>query len=425
MRILIIAPSFWPLESPRAHRWTAIAEHWASIGHEVQVVTLRQPNSPRFEAKNGVQIHSTGRDWAAFFRKKWQPHVSAPARTIGWQARLFGLLHRALWKNLAFPDDDCLAYFSLRQKVFQLLENQSFDALVSVSWPFTAHLVGLAAKRNFPEIIWLADSGDPFSGMPENRFRQFFWGKIARRLEQKVFETADAATVTTAATARFFEQKMGAAVAEKLVVVPPLLHPYLTQNQSVTTGLIRDSGEIRLGYFGALYPPVRTPDAFLGLLSRTFARRPELRGRLRAHFFGEIRAEFFGQMTAEPAVRLHGLRPRTEVFAAMRQMDFLLNIGNQTDFQLPSKTVDYLAANRPVVNLSFVKNDPFEVLFEQSSGFLSLKVEDGAVRELDLDTWISFLETPRPPVGADLHGVDLRQFLVENIAARYAALLQR
>ncbi|MFN4256210.1 MAG: glycosyltransferase, partial [Saprospiraceae bacterium] len=225
MRILVVAPSFWPLESPRAHRWTAIAEHWASIGHEVQVVTLRQPDSPRFEAKNGVQIHRTGRDWAAFFRKKRQLHSPAPTRPIGWQAQLFGLLHRSLWKNLAFPDGDCLAYFPLRQKVFQLLENQSFDALVSVSWPFTAHLVGLAAKRKFPEIIWLADSGDPFSGMPENRFRQFFWGKTASRLEQKVFETADAATVTTAATARFFEQKMGTAVAKKLVVVPPLLHP--------------------------------------------------------------------------------------------------------------------------------------------------------------------------------------------------------
>lgn len=424
MRILIIAPSFWPLESPRAHRWTAIAEHWANIGHEIQVVTLRQPDSPRFEAKNGVQIHRTGRDWASFFKKQpgEPPKKSTPS---GWLLPLLNFLHRAIWKNLAFPDDDCLAYFPIRRKIIQLLENQQFDALVSVSWPFTAHLVGLAAKLHFPGIIWLADSGDPFSGMPENRFRQFFWGKIARQLEQKIFETADAATVTTAATARFFEQKMGTAVAEKLVVVPPLLHPYPAQNQSVTTGVIRDSGEIHLGYFGALYPPVRTPDAFLGLLSQTFARRPDLRERLRAHFFGEIRSEFFGQMAAEPAVRLHGLRPRTEVFAAMRQMDFLLNIGNQTDFQLPSKTVDYLAANRPVVNLSFVNNDPFEAFFEQSSGFLSLKVEDGAVRELDLDTWISFLETPRPTVGAGLHGVDLWQFSVENIAARYAALLRR
>ena len=423
MRILVIALSYHPLESPRAHRWTAIAEHWANAGHEVQVVTLRLPGCPVFETKNGVQVHRAGRDWAAFLKNRPTRPPALP-QPMDWQARLFDFLHRAILKNLAFPDGDCAAYFPVRRKTFQLLENQRFDALVSVSWPFTAHLVGLAAKRRFPAVRWLADSGDPFSGMPESPFRQFFWGKTARRLEQKIFETADAATVTTAATARFFGQKMGASVAEKLTVVPPLLHPFPAQNQSFAPFFERKNGEIHLGYFGALYPPVRTPDAFLDLLARTFARRPDLRGRLRAHFFGEIRAEFFGKMAAQPASQLHGPRPRTAVAEAMRDTDFLLNIGNQTDFQLPSKTVDYLAANRPVVNLSFVDDDPFEAFFAKSSGFLSLKTENGAVRPQDLDRWISFLETPRPADGTDLHGADLQQFSAEAIAGQCAALLR-
>ncbi|MBK8349312.1 MAG: hypothetical protein IPL08_17495 [Saprospiraceae bacterium] len=38
-------------------------------------------------------------------------------------------------------------------------------------------------------------------------------------------------------------------------------------------------------------------------------------------------------------------------------MDILINIGNITEYHLPSKIIDYLAAYRPIVNLMSNEND--------------------------------------------------------------------
>jgi hypothetical protein len=424
-RLLIITAWYHPFIHPRAHRWTALAEFWAAQGHDVQVLTARHRDCADLDLINGVRVHRVGFDSLKEF---FYFHVgSSQARgrignTVGpaaWSTRVVTWLYRSFWKNIYFPDDAGLWYFSARKKALQLLSTRSFDALISVSLPFTGHLVGLAAKRRFPQLCWLADVGDPFSIQDKALNNAFLYRKKSRRFERMVLENADATTVTTAYTARRYTQFFGNSATARVHVIPPLLHPAPSAIRlPEATSTIS-----RIGYFGALYNPVRTPDAFLDLLEYTLIHSPRLRNRLEVHFFGEVFPEFYPQLAAQSAIHLHGLRPRAEVQAAMQQMDVLLNIGNQTDFQLPSKAVDYLAAGKPIINIRYVEDDPFAEFLAGLPWVLDLNVKNGKVEMAGREQWLAWLEGERPAVDEALCHSRMAAYTVSQIAGHYQDLL--
>ncbi len=245
------------------------------------------------------------------------------------------------------------------------------------------------------------------------------YGKTSRRLEQKILESADAATVTTEFALKKYRVEFGEKAVAKMIVVPPLLHPV----PNLQTLKPSNPQTLKFAYFGALYTPVRTPDVFLDLLEKTFTLRPDLARKIEVHFYGEIFPEFFEQLAAQPAIRLHGLRPREEVQAAMREADILLNIGNTTDFQLPSKAVEYLAAGKLILNLSYTENDPFAAFFEGNDLIFNLKVKKGRMGEEEVRRWLVWLEGEKKwPGEADLKKA-IAPYRVEAIAKNYLDLL--
>jgi len=472
LKILIVTAWYRPFIHPRAHRWAAVAEHWASEGHEVHVLTARVHEHGKSEVLKGVRIHRVGfdslKEWVYYWlgSRQARGRVGTKPKKPSIGARLAAWAYKSIWKNLFFPDDACVWYFPAMRKMRQLLDNERFDAVITVSLPFTGHLIGLSTLPTAlslrkglavhgsydPSPFWLADIGDPFSFQAKSPNNPLFYQKKNRHLERRILEAADAVTVTTEATLRKYREQYGEKAVEKMIVVPPLLSastitpppPRLRRinNPAITPPPPRPRRINKMGYFGALYAPTRTPDAFLDLLSKTFALRPDLRGRLEIHFYGEIFPEFFEKLNAEPCIRLHGLCSREVVRAAMQEMDILLNIGNTTDFQLPSKAVDYLAGGKPVLNLSYVENDPFAQFFERactpelrsgaalmehsperSSGVHKLHISNGKVGDSELHRWLEWLESEKPTPSAAEIAERVAPFLVENIAGRYFAII--
>lgn len=430
MRILIVTAWYRPFIHPRAHRWTVLAEHWASEGHEVHVVCARYPGHPGEDVVNGVRVHRSGFDslkelvfHGTGLSDLRRGRVGERPSRAGWGARLFVWMYRNIWKRLCFPDDACFWYFPARKKVGQLLEAGHFDLLISVSLPFTGHLIGLyAAKKRRDRVgTWLADIGDPYSIHDQIIPLS---GAFKRRFERQVLEAADTTTATTDFTLQRYEQWFGREAVRRMRVIPPLLHPKPEEHLPIAK---TPADPIRLGYFGALYAPVRTPDAFLSLLQKTLELRPDLQNRLEVHFYGEIFPEFFEHLSTIPQVTLHGLRSRTEVQTAMRRMDVLVNIGNTTDYQLPSKAVEYLAANRPVLNLSFVENDPFAHFFRvagytQHERLLNLRADNGFTNAV-LQEWLDWIEKAEKTRVPDWNA-QTEPYLVASIAAQYLSAMR-
>ena len=428
MRILIITAWYFPFTHPRPHRWTALAEHWASLGHSVHVVTAKQRMAPVSSTRNGVRIHRVGfdapKEFFYFLRgdKAARGRVGAPVRAPGPLERVAFFLYKKIWKNIRFPDDACVWYWPAKRKIRSLMEGEGMDIVLSVSLPFTGQLLGRATHRRYPTVPWMADIGDPFSfdGFPLNN--RFLFGRLNRRLERSILEEADRVVVTTASAKARYEREFGPDAVRHLHVIPPLLHPPPDRLPAAAKAVAPLPNKVKIGYFGALYAPVRTPDAFLKLLEETLEHLPAAKEYLEVHFYGEIFPEFYAALRRQPLIRLHGLRSREEARTAMSQMDLLLNIGNQTDFQLPSKAVDYAAAGKPVINLSYTAEDAFADFWGDREGLLTLKVENGKVGAEGLRAWVACVAGGWPQRRAPLEGGWLKPFLLEQVAGAYEAL---
>jgi len=434
IRILIVTYSYAPLISPRAFRWSAIAEYWVKQGHRVDVVCAWKPGLPEREILSGVHIDRTGGKLAEFLRNKF-----AVKRVVGQREQantststsnslraktghLVKWIHDYTWKKVYWPDYACSWYFSAVKKAMKLLKKSHYDSLVSVSHPFTDHLVGLTLKRKCPGLRWLVDIGDPFCFLeqtPTNNHKLYM--RLNYKSEEKIFSKADTIAVTTESTLRKYAQ-LFPRNASKICVIPPLFSAPAT-NESRTT-IFPKNEKLRLVFIGTLYKNIRNPDYLLFLFSKLL--NTAIGDRLELHFFGSIHDchDSFDkyQTLLGTKIFLHGQVSREKATHAMQEADILVNIGNNTSYQLPSKVVEYTSTGKPVLNLVSTECDSSISFFEtyRPSMYLLEDMENlsvGRIKEV-----VKFIENPHSLDSATLQ-LWLSQFKIEAVGSSYFRLI--
>jgi hypothetical protein len=429
VRVLVVSPWYLPRGNPRSFRWAALAEHWAAAGHGVDVLCSWVPGTAREELMRGVRVHRVGGGLSARLRSRFgnpAAHPGEPRRSTppGMVASLLSFANKRLWRNLWWPDYACLWYAPAVTAARRLLAEGGHDALVTVSDPFTSHLVGLRIKRRRPDISWVADIGDPFSMQevaPCNNRR--LYRRLNRRTEGRVLEKVTAATVTGAGLLESYRAAFPAA-AGKMTIVPPLLSA--EPPGAGGEGFFPEDGRLRLVAVGTLYREVRDPGHLLALYARlldsAFGERLEL------HFLGNTRdcaASFESRRhLLGTRIFLHGVVPRERVLAAMAGAACLVNLGNATTNQLPSKVVEYAAAGRPVLNLVYSARDSSAAFLREHPAVLTLSRTGEEGLESQARLLADFIEHP-PPVDRQRLDRWLDGFRVGAVAAQYEGLLRR
>jgi hypothetical protein len=407
---LIVTHSYAPDPTPRAFRWAAIAAHWAAQGHTVHVLTTGRRGGPPLAVENGVTVHRIGeRAFGALSRGAAREPSGGPAPRRTSLKRLYD----ATWKRLYWPDYAAIWHSAARNTAGKLVAAEYLGAVVTVSHPFTGQLVGLALRRAFPKLRWLADMGDPFS-LPGSVAvnNATLYGGLNRRFERRVLARCDVATVTIegcrAALAAAFPHE-----ARKLVVVPPLLS--LPDAPSSTPAVLGEAGTIHLVYLGMLYPGIREPGPLLAL----FAAMRRASPALRLHFFGETQA-----LIERPGegVTLHGPVARERVGPIMAAADVLVNIANGTGFQLPSKLVEYVHAGRPILNVAPRPGDTAAEFLAAYPAALSLVCAGDSLDPDTVTKALAFVARARP-VPQPAREEFLARHRIAPIAAAYERLL--
>ena len=438
MKVLIITPLYAPSIDPRAFRWTAISEHWVSQGHSVDVLSGWRTGLAREETRNGVRVCRVGGAITENIRSFLEKAGDRPGRENGSTSvplpsmrgippasNLASSIKALLTKGLEkiwWPDYAWFWYRPAVRKARVLLSAREYDCLISVSNPFTGHLVGYSVHRRFPSLPWIVDLGDPFSFIEEvPRNNRKLYGDLDVRWEKKVFRAAGAVSVTTKGTKERYERAIPEC-AGKIFVIPPLLSG---PGQEPPGGRIfPEDGKLRLVFVGTLYRAIRNPDFLLDLYGKLL--ETPLADRLELHIFGNINdcSECFapfGQLLGEK-IFLHGVVSRDVVFRAMREGTILVNIGNNTSYQLPSKVVEYASFGKPIVNLVKIENDSSVEFFSRYPAFLSL-LDTGAAPGEDTATKLGrFIENP-PLVEPSAIKDWIEHFRVGKIAADYEELL--
>lgn len=110
-----------------------------------------------------------------------------------------------------------------------------------------------------------------------------------------------------------------------------------------------------------------------------------LGAKLELHFYGVLNDckpcfDPYGDLLGSK-IFIHGLVPRAEAVRAMQEATVLVNFGNSTAYQLPSKVVEYVMLGKPVLNVTKLDSDSSRNFFSDFAGVCNI-----AERELASDS---------------------------------------
>ncbi len=437
MRILIIPHSYRPNITPRAFRWSAIAQEWAANGHEVDVIAAAGCCAPAEEVLSGVHVYRPGSSQLDRLRtsllrarcdssSKRGPPTEAVPRSSS-RKSLLKRLYDSTWKQVWWPDRACLWYFSARRLAARLARQRGYDVVLTSSHPFTCHLVGKTLKKRWTHTRWIVDIGDPFCfarEMPLNNF--LIYRPLNWVAERSVFGSADCVVVTNSRTRDRYEEAFGDHAHGKIRVIGPAIPESVLSEEGEREPFGLSSDRINIVFAGNLLNPVRRPLLFMQWISRVAQQwnRNEL-CPLAFHLIGDNAEELRPIAAAQgiqAVVECHGRTERARALVALGEAQVLLNCGNVTDYQLPSKVYEYMATGKPIINVVFNPLDPSVTALQGYSPVLHATAE--SVETDDVVKFISGCARDgfKGETGLRVPSI-VREHLVPQIARKYEALL--
>ena len=144
-RILLVTHQFTPHVSPRTTRWSILCEELVERGYKVNVITGTRQNK---EIKNNYRViyfgsNKLGRIVESARKASNNTDGSNPAKRL-----IFYFLkrvYRLFYRTFAWPDYSMLWFFSVRRNRKNIPD---YDLLISVSLPFTSHLVAYSINKS-------------------------------------------------------------------------------------------------------------------------------------------------------------------------------------------------------------------------------------------------------------------------------------
>jgi len=258
--------------------------------------------------------------------------------------------------------------------------------------------------------------------MPLNNQR--LYGRLNRRVEEAVLRQADAIAVTTGGARNQYLHAFHVS-GERFAVIPPVLSLPPTLQLPAEARASAGGDRLRMTYCGRLYRNIRNPQYLLELL-RCLVEARLTSKRLELHLFGghgdcgdliDAHRSLIGKH-----LFLHGQVDRRVVATAMADTDVLVNIGNSTSHQVPSKIIEYIAQGKPILNLVSHAADCTLELLTSHPAVLTLRTTTDSVAQ-SASHAAKFLQTLPPAIGQEQLERLRAPFLPATIAAQYLELL--
>ena len=322
-KILLVSNGFYPEISPRSFRATELAKEFYRQGHDVTVISkYRDHDYSAFLNEFPITFK--------MLNKPVLPRI--PEFKTKPFSFLFRILSRLLAVYLEYPGIEEM--FLLKKR---LRHESGYDLMISIAVPYTVHW-GVAKARSEKHKIadtWVADCGDPYMGDILDSIKKPFYFKY---LEKSFSRKADFISIPVESAKPAYYSEFH----HKIMIIPQGLDFDL----SITKSDNKKRNDFpEFAYAGSFLKGIRDPIPLVKFLLTTdipfkfyvFTNQQEL--------FYEFKEVLNGKLIVS------GYIPREELLRVLSRMDFLINLDNDTTLNIPSKLIDYIVVNRPVLNI--------------------------------------------------------------------------
>ncbi|MFC3561634.1 glycosyltransferase [Pedobacter jamesrossensis] len=423
LKVLVITYDYFPDSSPNTYRWHNVLKSWKSLGHEVFVVSAQKTDFSNEEVVDGIKVFRTGKSWLEILKSKMPKTVklegqSDTANRSLTKESMVKRIYNSTFKQIYFPD---FAFLWRRPAIAlaeRLIIENKIDNVITVSWPFTDHLIGYQLKKKH-KINWIADTIDPFY-LSDAVNNSFFYKKANRRLENKILSKASYITVLTEKLKQKYVE-LYPALKNKVIVNHNIFVPY-----DISINIKEKDDKIKLVFFGTLTPKSRSPLTLLKLMAQI--DKLKLGSRIELHIYGDTNQcnhefEYF-KFLINKNVFVHGTITKDQVKKYGECADILVNIGNTNEYQEPSKLIEYIYLQKPVLNICSISDDSSKEILRHYP--LNFNFYKGDLDNDDkLNQVIEFIENDnsKPFERREVMQI-LKKYLVEYVQAVYFKLLE-
>lgn len=291
-------------------------------------------------------------------------------------ALLFVNCCKFIQTQYAFPSAQRWEVKAYRDELVRLNAEHPLHAVIAVSNNWTTQLAMLGFKKMNPSVIWIAFILDPyffFHIYYKYKIIKPLWRYLNKKKEQEVLDEADYSMLSPEMyknvpllfhinKSRFFEIKFA---LRKL-------------NLNNTTSEVVDSGnKCKLLFAGMFYKKIRNPEFFLAIMSQVkniqldlFVGVCECEDILNRYNHGNIHREQY--VNRERYVEM-----------IYNEYDILVNVGNVSTLQAPSKMLELLSTGKPILNFYFTKDSQYEMIEKYPLGLNIGYQEKGAIEKVE------------------------------------------
>lgn len=322
-KIIIVSRSFFPQISPRSFRTTELVKEFSRLGHSVTLYTSKNNSSHiEFEKEYGITIVDIGKPMF----KEVNMNVNNKFLLLYKK-----LLRRGLLWLAEYPD------IGLMFQMKSALKNVSgYDLLISIAAPHPVHWGTAWAWNKNKKIAstWIADCGDPYMGVPYEKYKKPLYFKF---LEKSFCKKADYVAITNIN----MKQNYYSEFHNKIIEIPQGF-----QFDNINTNVIPDEkGVIKFAFAGTLMKDVRDPQKFLNYLTKI-----NIPFKFKIYTKQTHLVEPYLKVLKDK-IEISDYIPRDKLIAELSKMDFLVNFEYDPFTQSPSKLIDYYLTGRPILSL--------------------------------------------------------------------------
>ena len=319
--IIIVSKVFYPSVSPRAHRSYELAKELTRKGYNVVVYTLvGDYDYSELEKKYKFTIKDLGP--CTFITK---------TNTNSKESIINKIVITILNKYIDYPN------IELVYRVYKIINKIKIKySLITIAVPHTIHWGAAIAKNKNHKYIncWIADCGDPYYLNPIRKKMKYF-----AFIERFSFRKCDYITVPTenSIDGYFPEFK------KKIHVIPQGFEiKSVNKNKKEIINNV-----IKIVYAGRFYNKIREPYKIIEYIINT---KKNIEYEFTIYTHQKKMLQKYVDMS-DGKIILKDYVERDKLLNILSQADFLVNISNISDVQIPSKLIDYALSNSPILNI--------------------------------------------------------------------------
>ena len=298
--------------------------------------------------------------FSSLFKKEKVPYAGIPDKN---KMSVVGKLALYIRSNFFIPDARIGWNKYALAECKKIIEKENIDVLITTSPPHSTQLIGLALKKQFPKVKWIADMRDPWTDI-------YYYPKLShtenakqkdKTFEKNVLQQADMITTVSSDLKRMYLEKSDKINSDKIKILPNGFDETDFENTHTTSNEV-----FTIAHIGTINSNYNI-NGFLEAVKKL-----ETKTQLKVKFIGNVDGFIKQQLTASiSSVEFTPYVSHAEAIQLMQNSDLLLlAIPDNKDNKgiLTGKLFEYLAAQKPILCLGPPNGDAAEIIRDCGAG---------------------------------------------------------